>query len=436
MESQNFFESWLATQNKMISNMTEAAKKMQEAVANGQITEKGTEIYKEWVANQTELVNQAKNQSAETIAKSFESTKNQSSDFFTQWFETQKKNTEKMVEASQKFFPMANTGSNPFTTWNQNSMTEGYNTWLKNWVNPFTNMMGSIPNNSAQDTFKGMLDSTSTYFKMYEVWAPFYKGMSNNQFSPANFSQFFNADKFKELMDDAFKFISPAPMKDLMDQSRAWVENLSNFSKHALSGFNTQVKEAGQHLSSAFLSDSNPFKAVLENLQRSMKHLAPGKEAELNEMYMNLIELVSKFSVKTNELQFLTYTTGQKAFEKVMQENIQEAGNITDVAGFTAFFQKWVEKSEKSFIELFNTDEYSKLQGELVELNVEIKDKTQKLNEAMLAPFPIVLKSEADELHQAIYELRKRIKELERGTNEGSDLEKKSKNGKKKPETV
>jgi polyhydroxyalkanoate synthesis regulator phasin len=120
-----------------------------------------------------------------------------------------------------------------------------------------------------------------------------------------------------------------------------------------------------------------------------------------------------------------------------MQENVDEVSKISDVAGYTAFFQKWVEKSEKSFISVFNTDEYSKLQGELVELNVEIKDKSQKISEAMLSSLPVVLKSEADDLHKSVYELRKRIKELERSTTGDSEvIEKKNSKSKRTPETV
>lgn len=445
MENKNFFESWLETQKKMIGNWNSAAQKMQQAVAGGEI-EKGSEIYKEWLNSQTEIVNEAKIQSTEAASKASSNTSEKAADFYNNWLETQKKNTEKLMEYNQQIFkPYADMAKKTFGAEKndfsnmQESWTEGYKTWLQNWSKPFAGMIGSVNNGTSKDAFSNMLDTTNTYFKMYEIWAPFYKAMGNKQFAPANFSSFFNADKFKELMDDSLKFISPAPLKDAMEQANSWMENVSNFSKHMFSGFNSQWGEMSKNFPANFFGQANPLTEQLESLKRSFKLMTPGKETEMSEMYMSVLDLISKYSIKTNELQYLIYTTGQKTLEQMLTESVEDMTKSADASNYSAFFQKWVEKSDQAFIDLFKTDEYSKLQGELIELGVEIKEKTEKMSEAMLAPYPVVLRSEADDLHKTIYDLKKRIKDLERlvKVEDSQETEKKSpKNLKNKVETV
>src|SRR5688500_5673865 len=100
METKNFFDAWLATQNKMINNFSNAAQKMQEAVKSGQVAEKGSEIYKEWLNNQTEMVEAAKKQSTEDFSKITNSAAD-TNNWYKQWSDAQKKNTEKLMEMNQ-----------------------------------------------------------------------------------------------------------------------------------------------------------------------------------------------------------------------------------------------------------------------------------------------------------------------------------------------
>ena len=70
--------------------------------------------------------------------------------------------------------------------------------------------------------------------------------------------------------------------------------------------------------------------------------------------------------------------------------------------------------------------------------SLEIRQKNEKIQEIALANTPVVLRSEADELYETIYELRKRVHPLEKqlGASTPAPEQKESKASSKKKATA
>ena len=66
---------------------------------------------------------------------------------------------------------------------------------------------------------------------------------------------------------------------------------------------------------------------------------------------------------------------------------------------------------------MYGTDEFSKLKAELTTLSLEIKTNIEKQIENKMEQFPIVAKSEMNDLYQTIHDLKKTIKTLEQKIN-------------------
>jgi hypothetical protein len=97
-----------------------------------------------------------------------------------------------------------------------------------------------------------------------------------------------------------------------------------------------------------------------------------------------------------------------------MTEKMKDA---TMTSSFQPFFNDWVNINEKHYTQLFSTDEFSKLKGELTTISMEIKKNLEKQFENRVESFPLVVKSEMSELYKTIHDLKKTIKTLESKLN-------------------
>ena len=65
------------------------------------------------------------------------------------------------------------------------------------------------------------------------------------------------------------------------------------------------------------------------------------------------------------------------------------------------------------FTELFASEEFSKVKGEALNLSMDVKKHFEKQFEGAFQNFPVVFKSEVEDMQKTIYELKKQVKELQ-----------------------
>ena len=133
-----------------------------------------------------------------------------------------------------------------------------------------------------------------------------------------------------------------------------------------------------------------------------------------SEPMSDLISLWGKYSGKVSEMQTMLYKTGISAWEKMVQEMTNQSNENKSFNNFDEFYNQWSAINEKEYVALFNTEEYAALQAELLKLQSELSKAYQKQMETMLQPYPVVLRSQLEEVYKTNHELRNRINELER----------------------
>jgi Poly(R)-hydroxyalkanoic acid synthase subunit (PHA_synth_III_E) len=464
MESNNFFNSWLETQKQLMDNFTESNRKLQDAVKNGSASKEGMNIYQEWLNKQSEITKTA----GETATKNVQAQVNETtetfktatgtaeiSEIYNNWMKTQKEMNEKAFESFRQF-SQPFTSNNPFSTeafnqansfqqqwWNttQNFMKQPAD--MNQWFAPFQNMNKGFNTDFIKDTWNSMTNMSTAYAKFNEMWGPALKNMTGNTFNAEWMKNSFNPEAFRELMDKTSASFAPVQYKELYQQFQSWVEVVTNYNKHIYQQFGGNIPEAGKNLFPFLMFGNDPQNAsnnIFSMYQRTLsplvKLLNPGKEAELNEQ-MNLMgEKIVNYGQKLAEVQQHVYATGAKSWENFLNDSFEQVKKGADLSNTRESFQQWVNKNEEMFTTLFRGEEYSKLQGELLDLGLNIRQSSEKVGEILLQPLPVVLRSEADELYTTIYELRKRISTLEKQVGETTSETKEVKSSKKKAATA
>jgi hypothetical protein len=113
-------------------------------------------------------------------------------------------------------------------------------------------------------------------------------------------------------------------------------------------------------------------------------------------------------------MQHLVNTIAQQAMQQTATELFALAKEGKSVESYNKFYTHWLSVLETKMLELFNSEGFAKLQGELLALSLDIKSALEKNLELALSPLPVVPRSEVDELVKQIHELKAKVKALEK----------------------
>jgi hypothetical protein len=167
-------------------------------------------------------------------------------------------------------------------------------------------------------------------------------------------------------------------------------------------------------LSDLYKNANNVFAKSFEPV---LKLTGAGKEKEAIEENIALLDKIAEYSVKQAQLQYHLYTTTQKAVETTSKKTFEKFEKFSPeevkAQGFNEFYNEWVKTNEELFTGLFGSEDFSKIKGELLNISMDVKKHFEKQFENVFNVYPVVFRSEVDELYKTIHDLKKQVKTLE-----------------------
>lgn len=453
MENTNtLFDTWMDVQNKMTKNMVEMNEKLQKTMIGGEMMEKGSELYNEWLEKQKSLLNNLMGQTKEATTANGKATANGTeginpADFFQNWMNMQNESMQRWMEMSRTFnenIMKAQTGAaTPFgNTQNmQNTWMNGFNTMVTGMNKAMTEMPKFMNPGTAKEAFESMMKNTELYTKMYEMWKPFFQNMQNMQNMPKggfdleNMKKMFDPAAYKGIIDQMFGFNPTNNLTQLFEQtSKAitnWYGNSRQMGDSMLNMFGKErdLMEGMMPFGTSYVAEmyKNMYNSFRQGMLPFFRVSAPGKEQEQLDKLFEMQEKMVNYGVKQNEMQYLIYTNAATAWNEVMNVLKNRAEEGKEYNNFQEFYGEWASINEKVFINLFSTEEFSRLQGQLIGLGLDLKKGFEEQMEAIMEPYPVVLKSQMEEVYRNNYELRKELRNLQKTVKE---LQKSMENGK------
>jgi polyhydroxyalkanoate synthesis regulator phasin len=479
----NFVESVLEAQKNLVDNMVENTKK----VTNGnsfinEAIDKSTETYKQWMEQQKEAISGV-SQKAETAQETAKENINKANEFNQNWLNTQINWAKQAWEMNQNFIKNNAPNTDTFKTaanpadW-FNNMTNNWNkvnSWMNQanqasqmqnqWMNmmqqfspanaadtfkkstenfgglfnqfnevlstSFAEMQKNMQNATTQDVYGNMVNAAGSFGKFNEMWAPFWKSIQENTFNAEQFKKAFNVEAYKEMQDKFFGFM-PENGRQYMQQATEWMTNgMKNFTEMGKGGFG-QGRE--------FMNNMNPFAGqnVFENLMNGYQNMqstfqnavspiakmvTPNQYTKNAAEWAEIADRIAIFNIKNAEMQYMVYQQGNKVMDKLIENITNKVENGTEINSMTALYQEWLNISDKVYVELFESDEYSKLMAEVSALQLKLRKEMDLQAEKMLAGYPVATRSEMDELYKVIYDLKKEVRQLEKMMEMDADEE-------------
>ena len=417
-----FLDSIIETQTEAINSWVDSTKKIQTALVGGNIATEAQTIYKEWMDKQMGVFSgmQANFSKVDT---------NKPEEFLKNWYNQQLAEVKKMTDFNQGLFStISNFGKSPadyMTNYNQanQAWTNIYNTWISTLNTTYDTFSKNIPSALNKDAFKNIFEGNKVYLKLQEFWQPAFTSFQNGNFSVDGFKKFMQPDAYKAITEQMFQSMyGQATMKDVFDASIKKIQdyfvNQNHLSKEYTNTFANISNEFPQLVSGDFAKLTDMYKHAQNVFAKSfepiLKLTQAGKEKEAIEANIALLDKISEYSVKQAQLQQHLYATTQKAMEEAAKKAYDKMTPETlQQQSFTEFYNEWLKTNETLFTELFESDEYSKLKGEILSISMDVKKQFEKQYESVFAIYPIVFKSETEELYKTVYELKKQVKALE-----------------------
>jgi hypothetical protein len=405
--TKNMFETMAEMQKQAMETMTNAAKTM----ASGTNMNMDSENFKKWYDSQMSWFNQINGE---------QNNMNNGMEFFTNYMNKQNEMVKQWMEASKNMLPNMN---NAFDMKNMNAdgMMNLFNTWKNTMNDSYVEMMKNFNNGETKNSFADMFNNSEMYMKTFQFFMPMMKSLNDKTFTPEMFKNMFNTEAYKDMMDKMFN-MNPDMMKNFMDNTMmaSMKENMYKMMDNGKNNFDSMKANMSNMFSNNSMMDGmmNNYHQMYAQMQTSMAPLTKlfGSNPTMHNMELTkeLMEMMSAYQTKNNQMQYMMYTTGMKAMDEMAENLYAKIRNGEDVKEFADVYKNWLNTNDKHFVQLFETPEYSKLMSEVSALQLNLKGKIEKQMEKAMEKLPIVNRSEMDELYKTIQDLKKRINSLEK----------------------
>jgi polyhydroxyalkanoate synthase subunit PhaE len=103
-----------------------------------------------------------------------------------------------------------------------------------------------------------------------------------------------------------------------------------------------------------------------------------------------------------------------EAFTAYLQKLIGLAQSGKPAESQRQLIDLWVEVADVRFLDLFHSEQYAQVQSRLLKSSMDLRRQQRDLNEVWLRLNDLPTRSDLDEAHHALYELRKEIKVLKK----------------------
>lgn len=464
--NKNLVDTMVETQKKAVDTVVENTKKF----ANGntlvnETVQKGSEWYKNWLDNQKNIFTKV-SEKGSNLNDNIQKNTTQMNEYYQNWLNNQMNQAKQLWEMNTSFFQnaMNNTknaaASNPMEMWS--NMMTNWNNWMgnmnntQNWFNglqqwnnmlnmdswkqatenwkgifnqyseilnnSFAKMQENLQNSTTQDVYKNMMNATEGFTKFYELWMPMWKSIQEKTFNMDVYKQWMNPVAYKEIMDKYFGFM-PETARQYMQQATEMFQN--NFKQAAQNGWNS-YQQARNMFSDAmpvnsadvFSNIMNGYNTFYKNMNEAVapftKMMTPNAQTKTLVEWQDLANRIAVYNIKNAELQYMMYTQGTKVMDNLAQNIVAKIEKGQEINSMMALYQEWMNISDKTFVELFESDEYSELMAEVSAMQLKLKKDIELQMEKFMTGIPVATRSDMDELYKTIYDLKKQVRQMEK----------------------
>lgn len=303
------------------------------------------------------------------------------------------------------------------------------NEMYQQWIQTLNDLLAKFPisaHGPGAETFQKLFSSADVYMHLYGWWNDLYRQFQENIGDADGVDFVKMLEKMKEVSgyDDIIEKVFSSAMPD----SLRWIAELYQGEIPRIGAemdtrmimpwvsFNQSIinrLKSGERLTPEMIASvyDDWRKAYEESLGRLMHVPALGYYRETIEKYTAALDSMVEFNLVLADFYASLNAAGNKAMEK-LQQGLSEAlaaGEGTPQS-FRDIYDLWWKTNEDVYIELFRTEEFSRLMGQLVEKGMYFKASFQAFMEEATKDLPFPNRTEMDTLYKTVYKLKREVR--------------------------
>ncbi len=156
------------------------------------------------------------------------------------------------------------------------------------------------------------------------------------------------------------------------------------------------------------------WKAYEQTMGQMVGVPSVGFTRELEEKFAKGFTAWTKFRKAMDDYQMLVADAWAGVYEEVLREMMKRAEQGKPIESVRDLVKLWTGAADKSFSTIFVTEKYSQIQADFMTTFMEYRIEEQKIVDEVMKYGYIPTRTEMDEAHRNIYELRKEVKALKK----------------------
>jgi polyhydroxyalkanoate synthase subunit PhaE len=312
--------------------------------------------------------------------------------------------------------------------WNETA-TDMMNTWTqtgtKMWQSWFE-LMGNVPNTQIPETTQEDLKkATQRFFDDRDILVKFIKLSVNawQEIFPkieTGESWLTIVEKYTNQMREQLDDFTKGSLGISKNNAQLWqlyLEETQKFNQLWLNPFSFSFNNLAQgNHSNALIELNNLYWNLLyeESFGSLMKSPILGPTREFTGKLLNGFDAWSQLYRASLDYQIVLGDIQVKSFEALMKALVNKAEKGEKLEDWKQFQALWSQIADDVFAEAFCEEKNLKIRGKFLNALNLYRIEQQKLLEQSLQMMNLPTRSEIDELHKTIYELKKEIKTIKK----------------------
>jgi class III poly(R)-hydroxyalkanoic acid synthase PhaE subunit len=325
------------------------------------------------------------------------------------WTEAQKKMWENWYEMAQNF-------SNPGAMFSGMGMYDQWQKMASQWVEAIS--ANSDP--SAQNLSRQFVASQASMMRFLELTTRAWSVMMPKLEAGEDWQKVLSdyMEQFRKQMLDPSQMMQAAQNTTTM-----WMDYMQSM-QSAMLPWMKSMQQAPSIFGSAMLSPNGGAEMIdltrmfWDSYDQTVGKLvgmpSVGFTRELEKKMAAGYQAWSKARQAMDEYQMLVLDGWSGVMEQVLREMMDRAEKGKPVESVRDLVRLWTTAADKSFDQVFRSERYAEVQGRFVSSYMDYRVKEQAIVDEMLKYSHIPTRSEMDEAHRNVYELRKEVKALKK----------------------
>ncbi|GAB4277907.1 MAG: hypothetical protein Fur0025_04090 [Oscillatoriaceae cyanobacterium] len=336
-------------------------------------------------------------------------------------------------EKSEQSYHPYDTAEHLISTW-----IETERQMWKNWIGIWRGVSMSQPPEenretreeaipSVQDWTQRMEESREMMGRFFALWMQAWKNLSPKAESTGDRSSYWYSewqslhDRYAELRKSLYQQFPWGKGIPEQDSGQLWQLYMQEVQKwipiwtQPMLGSLAPMSRAATGDRAALFELSNMYWDVYERtIGNFVMSPTLGYAREYNKKLLKGFDAWVDLYKVTFDYQVVLTDIWVKAFEELMQELVSAEKTGKKIQTWQQLVSTWSNIADRVFAEAFRSDEALRIQGKFLNAVMAYKIHQRELMEILLKMNDVPIRSEVDEVHQSIYELRKEVKAMKK----------------------